>query len=75
MELREIKPKREIKRKEMHLNSRKDDLNSQKRWNDNFKGKKRVFLNMIEYQSVNWNYKHLNWNLIWNYAKLSWNVK
>ena len=33
MELREIKPKREIKRQEMHLNSRKDDLASQKRWN------------------------------------------
>ena len=31
MELREIKPKREIKRQVMNLNSRKDDLDSQKR--------------------------------------------
>ena len=49
MELREIKL--EIKRKEMHLNSRKDDLDSQKRWNDNFKGRKRFFLNIYEWQA------------------------
>ena len=75
MELREIKKKREIKRQVMHLIWSKYDLASQKRWNDSFKGRKRDFLNIYEYQSVNWNYKHLNWNLIWNYAKLSRNVK
>ena len=50
MEPREIKPKREIKRKEMHLNSRKDHLASQKRWNDCFNWRKRVFLNIYELQ-------------------------
>ena len=62
MEIREIKLKCEIKRQVMHLIWSKYDLASQKRWNDSFKGRKRVFLNIYEYQSVNWNYKHLNWN-------------
>ena len=52
MELREIKLKSEIKRKEMHLNSRKDDLASQKRWNDSFKGRKPLFLNIYDWQAL-----------------------
>ena len=52
MELREIKPKREIKRKEMHLNSRKDDLASQKLWNDSFKCRKPLFLNIYEWKAL-----------------------
>ena len=51
MELREIKLKREIKRQEMHLISRKDDLASQKRWNDSFKGRKPLFLNIYDWQA------------------------
>ena len=51
MELREIKLKSEIKRKEMHLNSRKDDLASQIRWNDSFKGRKPLFLYIYDWQA------------------------
>ena len=51
MELREIKLKREIKRQEMHLNSSKDDLASQKRWNDSFNCRKPLFLNIYEWKA------------------------
>ena len=51
MELREIKPKREIKRQVMHLIWSKYDLASQKLWNESFKCRIPLFLNIYEWQA------------------------
>ena len=61
MELREIKPKREIKRQEMHLNSRKDIWLVKNVETTALIGENESFWTYMS-EKRNCNYKHLNWN-------------